>query len=204
LDSKAIKEKFGADYFVDELTFKMGIDQRFTTHFAERFRNKKGLEICTGAGFTTISLARTASHVYTVEIDKHNQEQAIKNVEKAGLSEKVTFIEGDILDEDLLKSLPTVDAIFIDPDWADTRSDHIYSFINSTTQPPADVVLEKAEKISKNVAIVLPPFIDVNEFASLPDHEREELYFGKSHELFCLYFGRLKKSVGATKFRVDN
>ena len=72
----------------------MGIDQRFTNHFAERFVGLNVLETCTGAGFTTLSLARTAKH------------------------------------------------------------------------------------------------------------ELEKLYLGESHELYCLYFGKLKRLIGETEFHV--
>jgi tRNA1(Val) A37 N6-methylase TrmN6 len=160
------------------------------------------LETCTGAGFSTISLARTAKHVFTVEIDKSHQHQAISNIEKAGLSNRVTLILGNILDENVLRQLPSIDAAFIDPDWAPTGPDHEYRFINSNTQPPADVVLNKMFEITKSAAIVLPPLIDVQEFEDLPEHERQKLYIGESHELFCLYFGKLINSVGQTDFRV--
>lgn len=92
MDQKSIQQKFGDDYIVDERTFIMGIDQRFTTHFAKRFINLNVLETCTGAGFTTISLAKAAKHVFTVEIEESIQNKAIKNIEKAGLSSNVTFI----------------------------------------------------------------------------------------------------------------
>jgi len=202
MNPNAIREKFGGDYIADERTFKMGIDQRFTAHFAERFRDHNVLETCTGAGFTTISLAKTAKHVYTVEINKSHQEQAIRNVEKAGLLSHVSFIHGNILDQVLLDNLPTVDSAFIDPDWAETGPDHVYRFIHSNTQPPADTLLNKIFEITENVAIVLPPYLNVKEFSSLPEHEREKLYLGESHELFCLFFGKLIKSIGETEFRV--
>lgn len=202
LNPDLIREKFGDDYIADEHTFIMGIDQRFTAHFAERFRDLNVLETCTGAGFTTISLARTAKSVITVEINKSIQEQAIYNVEKARLSDSVSFIHGSILDPELLNNLPSVDAAFIDPDWASTGPDHVYRFIGSNTQPPADTVLNKIFNITGNVAMVLPPFIDVQEFDNLPEHERERLYLGESHELFCLYFGGLIESIGETEFFV--
>ena len=97
-----------------------------------------------------------------------------------------------------------MDAAFIDPDWAVTGPDHAYKFINSNTQPPADIILSKVLDLTKNVAIVLPPFIDIWEFENLPDHERESLYLGNDHELYCLYFGELMNVVGETEFRIDN
>jgi SAM-dependent methyltransferase len=202
MNSKAIYEKFGGDYIADERSFIMGIDQRFTSHFAERFRGLNVLETCTGAGFTTISLAKTAKHVFTVEIDQSHQGQAISNVKKTGLLNQVSFILGSILDHTLLNNLPSVDAAFIDPDWAVTGPDHVYRFIHSNTKPPADSLLNKVFAITDNIAIVLPPFVDVNEFDGLPEHEREKLYLGESHELFCLYFGKVMRSFGETIFRV--
>jgi hypothetical protein len=200
---EAIRKKFGDDYIADERTFVMGIDQRFTAHFAERFQGRNVLETCTGAGFTTISLARTAQHVFTVEIDRSIQQQAIKNVEKAGLSTHVSFIQGSILDQSLLDTLLSVDAAFIDPDWAPKGPAHVYRFVHSHTQPPADTVLGKIFEITENVAIVLPPLLEVREFDDLPKHEREKLYLGESHELFCLYFGKLIRSYGETEFRIS-
>ncbi len=203
MDIKPIREKFGDDYIADDRSFIMGIDQRFTSHFSERFNGFNVLETCTGAGFTTISLARTAKHVYSIEIDKTIQKDAISNIEKAGLLTQVTFIQGNILDQSLLENLPSVDAAFIDPDWAVTGPKHVYRFKHSNTRPPADIVLNNILKITQNVAIVLPPNIDVQELKSLPYHERERLYLGESHELFCLYFGKLIRSIGETKFRVS-
>jgi tRNA A58 N-methylase Trm61 len=197
-----IREKFGGDYIADERAFIMGIDQRFTTHFAERYKDFTVLETCTGAGFTTISLARTAKHVFTVEIDQSIQKQAINNVEKAGLLTHVSFIHGNILDPSLLDNLPSADAAFIDPDWAATGPDHVYRFIHSNTQPPADTVLNTIFELTENVAVVLPPLIEVQEFDNLPEHEREKLYLGESHELFCLYFGDLITVFGETEYRV--
>ena len=56
MNKNPIRDKFGDDYFTNERTFIMGIDRRFTAHFAERFRNLRVLETCTGAGFSSISL----------------------------------------------------------------------------------------------------------------------------------------------------
>jgi tRNA1(Val) A37 N6-methylase TrmN6 len=201
INPNAIREKFGDNFIADERTFIMGIDQRFTKHFAERFKGLNVLETCTGAGFTTISLARTAKHVFTVEIDDATQKIAMKNIEKAGLSSNVSFLRGNILEAETLKRIPEIDAAFIDPDWAVTGPDHKYRFQRSNTEPPADTVLREMLKITGNVAIILPPFVEKKEFDGLPKHEREKLYLGESHELYCLYFGCLIRSLDETEFR---
>ena len=110
---ESIIQKFGGDFVADERTFVMGIDIRFTTHFAERLRNRVVLEACTGAGFSTMALPRTARHVFTVELDPVCQAQASANLRRSGLSERVTLVQGDVMEVELLE----VNAAFLDPDW---------------------------------------------------------------------------------------
>ena len=203
MNPDAIREKFGNDYIADERTFLMGIDHRFAMHMAERFRGRRVLETCTGAGFTTIALARAASQVVTVEILPYHQAQAKKNLQKAGLLGAVTFVSGNVLDRSLLAGLPPFDAAFLDPDWAITGPDHVYRFLHSNTQPPADTLLKTILELTENVAIVLPPLLNTGEFAGLPPNECQMLYLGESHELYCLYFGDLAAGFGDTAFRVS-
>jgi hypothetical protein len=68
MNAEQIKNKFGAYYIADDLTFKMGIDVRFTDHLARRFNNLTVLETCTGGGFSTLSLSSYARHVYSHEL----------------------------------------------------------------------------------------------------------------------------------------
>lgn len=179
----------------------MGIDYRFTKHMAERFRGRRVLETCTGAGFTTVALAREAIHVVTIEIDPVHQAQARQNVEKARLVDQVTFVLGNVLDEATLDRCPPFDTAFLDPDWAVSGPGHVYRFRQSNTRPPADDLLERALVLTPDVAIVLPPLVDPCELEGLPVHERQELYLGDSHELYCLYFGGLARSLRVTELR---
>jgi len=204
MDAQQIKDKFGAYYIADDLTYKMGIDIRFTKHLAPRFKDLTVLETCTGGGFSTISLARYAGHVYTVEIDKSRLMDAKKNAIIAGIEQKITFLNRDILSIDLKREIPPIDAAFLDPDWADSGADHIYRFINSNTRPPSDILLTAIFLITPNITLIQPPFIKPEEFVHLPAHECERLFLGKSHELYCLHFGRLAKLTGKSEYKVQN
>jgi len=179
----------------------MGIDRRLTARIAERFQNRLVLETCTGGGFTTIALARTAAHVITVEIDPAIRPQARQNLATAGLLDRVTFMLADIMDDRTWDGLPRVDAALLDPDWAVTGLGHVHRFVRSSTRPPADALLERTFHATRNVALVLPPQLDIRELESLPDHERAKLYLDGSHELYCLYFGDLAVSLGETELR---
>jgi hypothetical protein len=202
IHSDHIKSKFGGNYIADEQTYKMGIDVRFSEHLAIRFNNLTVLETCTGGGFSTLSLARYARHVYTVEIDKSRVQDAKKNAKLAGIEQKITFINGDVLAIDLIKAIPTIDAAFLDPDWADTGANHVYKFIKSNTNPPSDILLKAILSITPNVTLIQPSFINPEEFEQLPAHECELLYLGGSHELYCLHFGKMAKLIGTSEYQI--
>ena len=66
------------------------------------------------------------------------------------------------------------------------------------TRPPADALLERILMITENVAIVLPPFLDIRELENLPLHERQKFYIGKTHERYCPIHNSLRPEVKTT------
>jgi tRNA1(Val) A37 N6-methylase TrmN6 len=202
MEAQEIFKKFGDHYVADERTFKMGIDRRITARIAERFFGRNVLETCTGGGFSTIALAREAGRVITIEIDKKNQDQARRNVARAGLAAKVDFILGDSLDRKVLGSIADVQAAFLDPDWADAGADHVYRFRNSNTKPPADLLLKAILQVTENVALILPPLLPADEFRGLPEFEIQKIFMDDKHALYCLYFGELAKRIGESELRI--
>jgi tRNA1(Val) A37 N6-methylase TrmN6 len=201
MDQAAIRAKFGDDYVATEKTYHLGIDIRLASAVARRFADLRVLETCTGAGFTTIALARVAAHVTTIEIDPEHQEQARRNVDHAGLSGNVTFVAGDVLSPTLASLATSVDAAFLDPDWAVSGPDHRHRFLQSNMKPPADALLEAILRQVASVALILPVEIDLLELEGLPQHERQSLYLEGRHALYCLYFGALTQKHGASELR---
>lgn len=135
----------------------------------------------------------------TVEIDSRHQAQARANLRRAQLLEKVTFVEGDALSEQVLRRIKASDAAFLDPDWIVTGPNHICRFRHSNMLPPADTLLEKVLARTEHAALILPPSIDLAEIEDLPNHELQRLCLGESHALYCLYFGALATSFGHTE-----
>ena len=202
MNKEKIANKFGEYYIADDMTFLMGIDIRFADHLAFRMKDRIVLETCTGGGFTTIALANYANHVYTVEIDSLRIKDAERNAEIAGVENKITFINNDILSKEIDKAIPYIDAAFLDPDWAVSGPDHEYRFRNSNTRPPSDLLLNLIFLKTRNVTLIQPPFVDPEEFKHLPPHECEKLYLNGQHELFCLHFGDLANIIGDSEHRV--
>lgn len=197
-----IRAKFGGDYWATERTYRLGIDLRITRCIAARFVGRVILETCTGGGFSTIALAQVAKHVVTIEIDSEHQAQARHNIAQAQLLDRVTLIAGDCLSEAVLSQVGHVDAAFLDPDWAVTGPEHVCRFRESNMRPPADVLLSRALALTREVAMILPPSIDLQELAALPAHELQSIYLEHEHALYCLYFGALAAVVGATELHV--
>ena len=83
----------------------------------ESSESKRGIEVGSASGFGAINMGigfeRTGGHLYTLEIDRRSAEVCRDNLQKVGLENTVTCIEGDAL-----KTLPTLegefDFIFID------------------------------------------------------------------------------------------
>ena len=201
MDRNKVFNKFGGYYIADEMTYLMGIDILFTDYLARRMRNRIVLETCTGGGFSTISLAKYANHVVTVEINKQRIKIAQKNAEIAGIDKNITYIYGDILSDEVNNSLPKIDAAFIDPDWSVTGINHEYRFINSNTCPPSDKLLDAIFLRTTDVILIQPPFINPQEFRNLPPHELQRLYLNQEQELYALYFGDLANIIGETEYR---
>lgn len=160
------------------------------------------LETCTGGGFSTISLAKYAQHVYTVEIDRRRISDTKINVQTAGLEKKVTFIDQDIYSHEVSQLIPAIDSAFLDPDWAVSGPEHQYRFKNSTTRPPSDKLLNMIFFKTPDVTLIQPPFIDAQEFKQLPAHECEDMFMNGRHELICLHFGKLANFIGRSEFRI--
>jgi 16S rRNA G966 N2-methylase RsmD len=203
MDSEKIKQKFGDSYCVDEDTFRLGINIKFTDHLAQRFKGKMVLETCTGGGFTTLSLAKYADHVFTFEIDKKRLEDAKKNCKKAGVDNKISYFNMDIYEINGMDIRNVINAAFLDPDWNNAEKDYIYRFRNSMTVPKSDILLREIQEITENITLVQPPYIDIGEFNELREHEFEKLYIDNELALFCLHFGNIMNETKNTEYSIS-
>ena len=137
-----------------------------------------------------------------LESSSKRQKEAERNVAIAKVGDNVTFIRSDIFDLKIDSLATRIDAALIDPDWADTGSNHVYRFLDSTTRPPSDWILEYLSDYTENITLVQPPFIDKRDFEHLFPHELEMLHLSGNHELYCLHFGELLRTIGITEFRI--
>ncbi|MCP4607583.1 MAG: methyltransferase domain-containing protein [Planctomycetes bacterium] len=107
----------------------------------ESSRCKRGIEVGSATGFGAVSMGiafeRTGGHLYTLEIDPDMVKKCRDNLQKVGLEDTVTCIEGDAL-----KTLPKLkgkyDFVFIDA----VKSDYLkyFKIIEPKLKPGAVVV----------------------------------------------------------------
>ncbi len=73
------------------------------------------LEIGSAIGFSSINMAKYSNaFITTVEIDANTYNIAVKNIEKAGLNERINIINADALENNLINEDQRFDLIFID------------------------------------------------------------------------------------------
>ena len=153
-------ERFSKEVFTNEQSSFISNPEYVAQHMIEtvlEFRDfKSAVELCSCVGATCIQLAKRFDHVVGIENDKERIEMARKNAKLYGV-ENVEFIEGDVLDVELLKSIKA-DVAFLDPGWSTRlmdRSSHVSDI--DLTQPSLREMFDLTSKyITKNIVARVP------------------------------------------------
>ena len=114
--SDEFRERFIKNFQRSSLNTTIG-DAMMLRILVESTRAKRGVEVGSANGFGAINMGigfeRTGGHLYTLEIDPQRVKECRESLEKVGLENIVTCIEGDAL-----KTLPRLegefDFVFID------------------------------------------------------------------------------------------
>ena len=97
--------------------FRFGVDAVLLANFARVRKDAKIVDLCSGTGIIPFILAGKtfASDIIGVEIQEELVDMANRSVGYNNLEHKVKFIHGDLKDEDLIKSIPKVDIVTVNP-----------------------------------------------------------------------------------------
>jgi len=138
--SEAFRNEFVKNFKRTGLNTTVG-DAMMLRILVESSGAKRGIEVGSASGFGAINMGigfeRTGGHLYTLEIDPRSAKVCRDNLQKVGLENTVTCIEGDAL-----KTLPTLegefDFVFIDA----VKSDYMkyLKLIEAKLKPGAVVV----------------------------------------------------------------
>lgn len=196
MEIEKIVDKFGRVYRGDEETLEKGTHHISARKIARRFKGKGTvIDACCGAGFVTMHLARNTDHVFAVDINKVHLDQAEENIGLEGLSHKVTFIHGDILE--IAKFLTDIDGSFLDPNWTpDGSLTTPHATTLSQMQPDGNALFNTIAQLTPDIAFRLPKEFDLESLSNMPAHEIEvHRARGGKTKFYCAYFGDLQNPI---------
>jgi len=152
---------------------------------AERLKCGIIADLGCGIGFQAFAFAKTCTKVYAVELDVRKLECARKNATILGL-QNIKFIQGDILDPQIISGLADAEIIFCDPERLPEETTRELCKI----KPDVQKLIEQYQKITPQLAIEFPPQIKEIPFRC----EREYLSVQGKLNRLTLYFGKLMKA----------
>jgi len=200
IEEDLVEKKLNLRIPLSSRAFKMALEPEFWNHYTERFKGYDTiLDACAGAGFLSAALAKKYK-VVAVEIDPVRLSEAKRIAQIRNVN--VTFISGNILDDEILKSISKIDAAFLDPDWKRDHSVKPAAFNFHKMEPPLLELFTKIQAKTENIALRLPKetnWSEFDRFISIP-YELEESYLSGKLVFYTVYFGKLIKIIGRTQF----
>lgn len=100
-----------------EKAFRFGVDAVLLANFPVINKAVTVLDLCTGNGIVPLIVAgkTVASHITGIEIQQDIAEMAQRSVDYNKLEDKIKIIQGDLTNIELIKSLPKVDIVTVNP-----------------------------------------------------------------------------------------
>ncbi|MFB0918936.1 MAG: tRNA1(Val) (adenine(37)-N6)-methyltransferase [Clostridiaceae bacterium] len=97
--------------------FKFGTDAVLLSHFSEVKSYETVIDLCTGSGIVPILISgkSDAKKIFGLEIQSKYAEMAVRSVKMNELEDRVTILQGDIKDLDLIKSLGKFSVVTANP-----------------------------------------------------------------------------------------
>ena len=114
-----------------------------------------------GAGGSTIGFARAGKRVTAIEMNPERLEMARYNADLFGVSDRITFLQGDSL-EILPRLAPST--VFLAPPWGGPEYAQQELFTLDAFSPNGHVLLNLALTCGESVVMQLPRNFDLNQF----------------------------------------
>lgn len=128
--------------------FRFGVDAVLLANFAEIKKDNRVVDLCSGTGIIPFIIAgkTKASSITGIEIQNEMVEMANRSIRFNNLENRVNFINGDLKDIDLLKSIPKADVVTVNPP---------YKLCNSGIINPNDKIAIARHEIACNLEDVI-------------------------------------------------
>jgi trimethylguanosine synthase len=155
-------EKFDEGINLDEESWAMVIPEAVAEYIAVKCKCDTVLDGFCGAGGSSIKLANTCSWVIANDICK-NKLRFLQNNAKVYSAENIEITNQDFLKFEGIEP----DVVLLAPPFNPEKNLVFNCLDPANMDPPLDKVFAKAIKLSKNVAMLLPPNINVEKLGEL-------------------------------------
>ena len=97
--------------------FRFGVDAVLLANFANIKKGARVIDLCSGTGIVPFILAgkTLAAHITGLEIQNEMVEMANRSLRYNRLEDKIDFINGDLKDTKLIKSMQKADVLTVNP-----------------------------------------------------------------------------------------
>ncbi|WP_066875076.1 tRNA1(Val) (adenine(37)-N6)-methyltransferase [Clostridium mediterraneense] len=97
--------------------FRFGVDAVLLANFAEVKSRHTVIDLCTGTGIIPFIIKgkKKPKNIIGIEIQEEFVDMANRSVQINKFSDDISFIKGDLKDVELLKTLPRVDVLTVNP-----------------------------------------------------------------------------------------
>lgn len=183
--------------------------QLASEHTAKRILAKLGkvpvLEICSGVGGATIFLARYLPHIFAVDVNPERIRAARINAKTFGVENRITFIEGDALNEKILSEAKKngVQAVVSDVEWRDDLSLSLSETTPDITKtiPSTPILFGKLNSfVTENIVMHMAANSNRNQLRKLGRCEIEGMTYLDDIKFINVYFGKLVDKAGTSSY----
>jgi len=186
------KRKYRPDILGDELSLYISNYPQAAKHLIKKIKGKGNsvVELCCGIGVTLELLADNFPSVIGVDIDNQVLIYCDKNLQTAGLRNKVTLVQGDINQEEVLKNIKADLVIYDIPYWNIGLTEN--TGLDQKNPKLEEIIHKIRHLITKNIVIFSAPHF-TKQMADhvLGENEFEEIYINGKHDRNYIYLGEL-------------
>lgn len=98
-------------------SFRFGVDAVLLANYAVIKRSYRVIDLCSGTGIVPFIIAgkTEASSIVGVEIQEELVDMANRTIEYNGFKDRISFVQGDLKDLKLMKSIEKADVVTVNP-----------------------------------------------------------------------------------------
>lgn len=158
--------------------------------------NKTLVEMCCGIGITLGIMSRSFREIVGVDIDPNVLLACKNNLELYGATANTTLVQGDIKDEDFLKTIKGDIVIYDIPYWYPHKNE-INEDLTKRNPNLKQIVKCIQDNISEDVVIFAPPHYDYEYIANtLGECEYQQIFINGQHDRNYIFLGSLNQISG--------